>query len=88
MAVGSDLQFQTTVAATPPTITSYERLGSGQFRLQFAGPVGSSYTVWVSPNLGSWTPLGPTTETAPGQFEFTDADAPGHPQRFYFLSSP
>ena len=87
MAVGQDMTFQTTPLPRP-AISGYTRLPNGQFRLQFTAPAGSTYTVLVSTNLIDWTPLGPATETTPGQFQFTDAEAPGHSQRFYRLRSP
>ena len=59
-----------------------------QFRLQFDGVAATPYTVFVTTNLINWTPLSPATETTPGHYEFTDADAPNHSTRFYQLRSP
>lgn len=83
---GGDLTFQT--GPPPLRISGFTLLGNGQFRLQFDGLAAAPYTVLTSTNLTDWTPLGPASETAPGHFEFTDADAPGQPQRFYQLRSP
>ena len=86
--VGSVSSARASLSLFAPTISTYELLGTGQLRLQFDGPAGSSYTVLVSTNLIDWTPLGPATEATPGHFEFTDADAAGQPTRFYRLRSP
>ncbi len=84
--LASPLVALTVVPAVPrPTISSYTRLGSGDFQLRFNAAAGTDYTILVSTNLIDWTSLGAPTETAPGQFEFTDTDAPDHPTRFYQL---
>ena len=88
LAVGADLVFQTGAPVGPPVITAYERLGNGQFRLRFEATSGTPDAVLVSSDLGGWTAHASATETAPGQFEFTDAEAPGQAPRFYQLRSP
>src|SRR6185503_3899453 len=87
IARGQDISFLT--APLPrPTISSLARLSNGPFHLQFSGVNGASYRVLVSTNLLDWAALGSATETAPGQFEFTDAEAENHSTRFYQLRSP
>ena len=71
-----------------PTISAYELLGNGHFRLRFDSAPGTTYSVLVSTNLSDWNPLGPAAELTPGHFEFTDTDAPGRPTRFYQLRTP
>jgi len=36
----------------------------------------------------NWALQNGLVETSPGQVQFTDADAPNYPQRFYFLRKP
>ena len=86
--LGADLTFQTAPVVVRPTISGFTLLGNGHFRLQFDATAGTSYSVLVSTNLTTWTPLGSATELTPGHFEFTDADAANHPTRFYQLTSP
>ena len=61
------------VATTPAT--------NGQFRLQFQAQPGASYTVEMSTNLQTWTPL-VTNLPVNGQFDFIDLNAT-NAQRFY-----
>jgi uncharacterized repeat protein (TIGR01451 family) len=86
IALGDDQVFSTTAAEL--RITGFERLDDGRFRLEFLGRSGTVYTVMASPNLARWDVAGTASETEPGQFEFIDAEAPGHPTRFYRLQSP
>jgi hypothetical protein len=62
-------------------------LGNGNFQLNFTNTPGTVYTVLATTNLSlsvsNWTTLGITTETAAGQFQFTDTQAAGKPVRFY-----
>jgi hypothetical protein len=81
-----NLGIQSFAALT--VISSYARLDQGFFQLRFSGVPGTGYTVLGSTNLIDWSGLGPATETAAGQFEFTDTAAPNHPTRFYQLRSP
>ena len=78
--------------ATAPTLTSPARLPGGSFQFSFAGTPGASYSVWFTTNLemplSAWTKAGSATNTAPGQFQFTAAPAPGTPAGFYSVRSP
>jgi hypothetical protein len=62
-------------------------LADGSFQLNFTNTPGTVYTVIATTNLllsvSNWTNLGNTTETAAGQFQFTDTQAAGAPLRFY-----
>lgn len=50
-------------------------------------PIQSASTTLSSP-LNAWAALGVVTEIAPGQFQFTDSQAPNNPQRYYRITSP
>ncbi len=64
----------------------------GAFQLSFTNTPGTSFSVVASTNislpLSNWTSLGSVTETAPGQFQFTDSQTTNFPQRFYRITSP
>jgi hypothetical protein len=82
-------QFST--GTTPPRINTV-RHANGVAEFDFTGTPGASFialaTTNLSVNLSNWTLLGAPTEIAPGQFQFTDPQAPSHPQRFYRVRSP
>jgi hypothetical protein len=63
------------------------KLGGGAFRFNFASTPGLTFTVLSSANVAlpssSWTALGSATEISPGQFQFTDSQAPSNPRRYY-----
>ena len=68
--------------ATPPTLAWTDWTDDGRAMLQLGGDDATDYTVEVSDDLKTWTPL----ETAkPGDTgkEIADADAPDYEQRFY-----
>jgi len=73
-------------------LTNPIKLPGGAFQFSFTNNPGSTFTVWATINISlavtNWTALGPATEISPGQFQFTDAQAAGLPQRFYQVSSP
>lgn len=77
----------TVLAAEAAEITSVSLLANGSFSLKFTGTAGYTHTVlgWtnIAAPLGDWTVLGPATQVAPGQFEFTDSAATTLRQRFY-----
>lgn len=70
------------------------RLGDGSFQFAFANLGGMPFNVRASTNaalpLNMWPNLGPAMEmpSGSGQFQFTDPQAPDHPQRFYRVQSP
>ena len=65
-----------TPAPPPIVLTNPTKLGSGAFQFSFTNTPGRSFTVFGISNFSvpfsNWTPLGGVTETAPGQFQFTD----------------
>ena len=53
---------------------------------------GLSFTAFASTNVTlpfiNWTRLGAVAEIAPGQFQFTDAQATNNSARYYRVRSP
>lgn len=81
------------VPASPAlTLTSAAKLANGSFKFSFTNNPGATFTVLTATNpsapLTNWTSLGSATEVSPGQFQFTDAQAPNNSRRFYRVSSP
>lgn len=68
------------------------RHANGIFEFSFRSTPGASFTALAATNLSlnlvNWTPLGAPAEVSPGQFQFTDSQAPNHPRRFYIVRSP
>jgi hypothetical protein len=91
-AFGSDLAFTTLAGPPPPQISGLAVLSSGAQQLTFSNLAGASFTVLATTNLASpisqWSTLGVPIEVSPGQYEFTDQEAPNYPQRFYIIRSP
>lgn len=83
---------QVTVLPTPPLIEFPTILAGGEFQFGFTNVAGATFTALASTNValpfGGWTVLGPVTEIAPGQFQFTDPQATNSGQRFYRVRSP
>jgi len=83
-----------TVTPAPPAIllTNPAKLTNGVFQFGFTNTPGASFSVFGAANLSlpfsNWTVLGGVTETAPGQYQFSDAQATNGPQRFYRVRSP
>jgi len=67
------------------------KLPSGAFQFTFTNMSGFGFTALAATNvalpLSSWTVLGAVTETLPGQYQFTDAQATANKQRFYQVRS-
>lgn len=76
----------------PITITGVAKLQSGAFQLSFTNTPGGTFTVLAATNaslsLSNWMALGGVTEVSPGQFKFTDSQAPNNTKRFYRVRSP
>jgi len=70
----------------PPHLAG-TNMASGNFQLNFTNTPGTSYTILATTNISiaitNWTNLGTTTETAAGQFQFTDTQANANKLRFY-----
>ena len=77
---------------TAPTMTSLARQTNGTFSFSFTNSVGAVFGVLASTNLSlpqtNWTALGGVTEVAPGQFQFSDAQATNSGRRYYRLFAP
>ena len=90
--LGQTIPITQSAAPLPPTIANWTFNASTQFQFQFTGPSNSTYTVLSTTNvalpLSNWLPLSPVIETSPGQYQFTDTNAPAGPQRFYLLRWP
>src|SRR5262249_31660463 len=79
-----------TVSIVPPPLVQSALVTSGQapaVALTFSGLSNASYSAWQS-TLGAWTYLGRATQSAPGQFLYTDTSFTNAPMRFYRISSP
>ncbi|MCX6924720.1 MAG: hypothetical protein NT154_16130 [Verrucomicrobia bacterium] len=72
----------------PPVLNGSVVPFTALFQLRFDGVVNGLYNVLASTNVLDWSVIGSATETAPGQFEFNDTDAPNHSSRLYRVSSP
>ena len=89
VTLGDDVVFSTEPAQPPePVISGCGMLEEHRFQLWFEGEAGTGYSVLYSTNLIDWDFVGPATETAPGQFEFTDERAPDHATCFYRVRLP
>ena len=79
-------------SAGPLYISRLNRLANGACQIIFNQIPGGSFTVLTATNvslpLSNWSVLGVATESAPGQFQFTDSQATNNGQRFYRVRSP
>jgi hypothetical protein len=73
-------------------LTSATLLPDGGFQVLFTNTPNKGFTALFTTDLtlplSDWTVLGPVTESAPGQYQFTDLQAVDSPNRFYRVSSP
>jgi hypothetical protein len=88
-----ELRVGTSWSAVTPLpgvmLTNVVRLLDGTFQFGYSDSLAQSVNVYASPDLASgWTSIGAPTEVSPGQYQFTDLDAPNHPIRFYQLRKP
>jgi uncharacterized repeat protein (TIGR01451 family) len=65
-----------------PRLLSSAIGANGQFQFTIQANPGEVYEVQTSPDLKTWTPAG-TCAVGAGTGQYTDAQAPGQPQRFY-----
>ena len=80
-------------SGNPPLLTGLAKSECGSLQFAFTDSTpGVTFTVFTTTNLAlppsNWTVLGVPIEIAPGQFQFTDAQATNSPQRFYRVTSP
>lgn len=77
---------------TAINLGSFSIQPGGTFQFSFTNLPGALFNVFTTTDpaapFASWTWLGGVSERSPGQFQFTDAQAPGNPTRFYRVSSP
>ena len=92
----AEAQFGAADANNPPVLTNpvggSVSGGSGTFQFTFTNSADVDFTALASTNLAlplaDWMVLGNVTETSPGQYQFTDANATSSPQRYYRVVSP
>jgi hypothetical protein len=82
------------VAGSPAstiTLAGARRLADGSFQFTFSNTPGAVFSVLGTANsalpFSDWTSLGAATEVSPGQFQFTDPQAPANQRRFYRVHS-
>jgi hypothetical protein len=77
---------------TPIQLTGLNVVVNGAFQLNFTNAPGASFTVLATTNaalpLSNWSVIGNVTETAPGQFQFSDPQATNNLQRYYRVRWP
>ena len=77
---------------SPGPVTAPKRLPDLNSRFSYTNVGGLPFTAVATDDLSTpadnWTFVGVGIETAPGQYQFTDPDAAGHPHRFYQVKSP
>jgi hypothetical protein len=92
---GSDIgAFEAQVfSGNPPLLTAAMNYGNGSFQFGFTdNSAGATFTILTTTNLAlpinDWRVLGGAIAIAPGQFQFTDAQATNCLQQFYGVISP
>lgn len=80
------------VTPTPIQLTGMTASLNGAFEISFTNTPGAQFTVLSATNVtlpaSNWTVLGTVPEISPGQFQFTDTNAPAFPVRFYRVMFP
>jgi hypothetical protein len=69
-----------------PEFTGTVSLGNGQFQVNLRGQTGKNFTLYTSPDLMTWTSLGPVANPN-GTVQFIDNSA-SDPVRFYRATQP
>lgn len=72
----------TALPAEPLVFNGITRQGNGNVLLNMSSPTGKNVTIYASPDLLNWLPLGTLTNTQ-GTLQFIDAAAGSFEQRFY-----
>jgi hypothetical protein len=91
---GADMLFTTpsSAQALDFSLNGAVKLPGGEFQFSFTNLSGLSFTVLATTDLAlpstNWTALGAPVESAPGQYQFTDAQATNTAIRFYRVSAP
>jgi hypothetical protein len=91
-STSSLLNISSVQVPTASTLTGAKNLTNGSFQFVFTNSPGAVFSALSTTNVllpsSKWTVLSGVTEGPPGQFQFTDPQAPGMPQRFYLIRSP
>jgi len=69
-----------------PEFTGTPAWGNGQFQVNLRGLTGKNFTLYSSPDLMTWTSLGPVANPN-GMVQFIDNSA-SDPVRFYRATQP
>jgi hypothetical protein len=77
---------------TSINLTNLTVLPGGSFQFSFTNIPGALFNVFGTTNPAvpstNWTWLGGVPEISPGQYQFTDTQAPANAERFYFVDWP
>jgi hypothetical protein len=77
---------------TSITLTNLSVQPGGAFQFSFTNIPGALFNVFGTTNLtvpfANWTWLGGVPEISPGQYQFTDTQAPASSERFYVVNWP
>ena len=89
---GNNRVYAFTLPVAPIRLTNMILLPGGEFRFGFTNNPGLSFSAFGTTNLflpfSNWTRLGFADEPSPGQYQFTDTQAPANRARFYRIRSP
>ena len=84
--------FRFTMKVPRPQVSAASLSGTNLVISGFDGVPNGSYTVMTSTNVAlpitNWSPLVTNNFDAAGGFSFTNAIAPGEPQRFFRIRTP
>jgi streptogramin lyase len=91
LLLGQTIPVTQTLLPTPQIVSRPQLMGNGVLHFAFTNIPNASFTVLstadLSLPLNSWTAVGTVTESSPGHYEFTDAQAT-NAQRFYTFRAP
>jgi hypothetical protein len=89
-AVASQLAVLTVEPPPPPVVLPGDLMvgPSGAFTLSFLGLPNATYSILASTNLLDWILLGPASQPASGQFQFTDPTTSKPAARYYRIRWP
>jgi hypothetical protein len=77
---------------TSITLTNLSIVAGGAFQLSFTNIPNANFNVFATANLSepftNWVWLGGVPESSPGQYQFTDTNAPSDSEQFYLVNSP
>jgi DNA-binding beta-propeller fold protein YncE len=89
--LGQTIPIMQRTIGTSMAVGSVQLLGNGIVEFTFTSIPSASFTILATTNLSlplsEWVAVGPPTESPPGQYQFTDAQATNS-ERFYVVRSP